>query len=182
MQSATNALGTVTEFNAVVVWQTNAATINNFEYLYQVGTGNNALSLSAAPPGSSVFAGNYYFLTSSTPAAAIDSGTSAVFGAPVISSHIIQTSLPRNNLWINGTSRTLSTLWPNVLNSNGDYSLGRFIPNSANLLDGYIAEVIFVVNQVLTAADRQKLEGYLAHKWGLEANLPVGHPYKVSPP
>ena len=30
--------------------------------------------------------------------------------------------------------------------------------------------------------ERQKLEGYLAHKWGLTANLPEGHPYKVTAP
>lgn len=29
---------------------------------------------------------------------------------------------------------------------------------------------------------RQKAEGYGAYKWGLEANLPAGHPYKSSPP
>ena len=29
---------------------------------------------------------------------------------------------------------------------------------------------------------RQKTEGYLAHKWGLAANLPAGHPYKATPP
>jgi len=29
---------------------------------------------------------------------------------------------------------------------------------------------------------RQKLEGYLAHKWGLTANLPAGHPYKTVGP
>jgi hypothetical protein len=36
-----------------------------------------------------------------------------------------------------------------------------------------------------TTDDRQKLEGYLAHKWGLEGNLPGGgtpHPYKSAPP
>lgn len=27
-------------------------------------------------------------------------------------------------------------------------------------------------------ATRQKMEGYLAHKWGLATKLPVGHPYK----
>jgi len=27
-----------------------------------------------------------------------------------------------------------------------------------------------------------KAEGYLAHKWGLESNLPSGHPYKTSAP
>jgi hypothetical protein len=31
-------------------------------------------------------------------------------------------------------------------------------------------------------SDREKLEGYLAHKWGLESNLPSTHPYKSSAP
>jgi hypothetical protein len=34
----------------------------------------------------------------------------------------------------------------------------------------------------VTTADRQKLEGYLAWKWGMQANLPAGHPYKGGPP
>jgi hypothetical protein len=46
---------------------------------------------------------------------------------------------------------------------------------------GPIGEVI-AVGETLSTADRQKLEGYLAWKWGLEANLPVGHPYKTIPP
>ena len=29
---------------------------------------------------------------------------------------------------------------------------------------------------------REKIEGYLAHKWGLEANLPSDHPYKDNAP
>jgi hypothetical protein len=31
-------------------------------------------------------------------------------------------------------------------------------------------------------SDREKLEGYLAHKWGLESNLPSTHPYRYSAP
>ena len=31
-------------------------------------------------------------------------------------------------------------------------------------------------------SDVEKAEGYLAHKWGLTANLPVTHPYKSSAP
>ena len=31
-------------------------------------------------------------------------------------------------------------------------------------------------------SDEQSLQGYLAWKWGLEASLPVDHPYKTSPP
>ena len=34
----------------------------------------------------------------------------------------------------------------------------------------------------MSEADRHKIEGYLAHKWGLEANLSAGHPYKTAPP
>jgi hypothetical protein len=34
----------------------------------------------------------------------------------------------------------------------------------------------------LTVEDRQKIEGYLAHKWSLEASLPVAHPFKSSIP
>ena len=33
-----------------------------------------------------------------------------------------------------------------------------------------------------STSDREKVEGYLAHKWGLTANLPSGHPYKNSAP
>lgn len=45
----------------------------------------------------------------------------------------------------------------------------------------YISEVIGL-NAKLSDSDRQKLEGYMAWKWKLEANLPAGHPYKLFPP
>lgn len=44
-----------------------------------------------------------------------------------------------------------------------------------------LAELI-VVPAALSTADRQKVEGYLAHKWGLSESLPADHPYKSSPP
>jgi Immunoglobulin domain/PA14 domain len=39
-----------------------------------------------------------------------------------------------------------------------------------------------VINGTVSTADRQKLEGYLAHKWGMTANLPAIHPYKSVAP
>lgn len=48
-------------------------------------------------------------------------------------------------------------------------------------LSGDIAEIIGYDN-TLSAADRQSVEGYLANKYGLTANLPVGHPYISSSP
>ena len=44
-----------------------------------------------------------------------------------------------------------------------------------------IAESIYV-NSAITTAEREKLEGYFAHKWGLTGNLPVSHPYKNAAP
>lgn len=51
-------------------------------------------------------------------------------------------------------------------------------------LSGKIAEIV-VFNYVLTQAEREQVEGYLAHKWfgaGASNNLPAGHPYKDTAP
>jgi hypothetical protein len=44
---------------------------------------------------------------------------------------------------------------------------------------GNISEIL-VFNTGLSNADRQTIEGYLAWKWGLQANLPTSHPYYPS--
>ncbi len=44
-----------------------------------------------------------------------------------------------------------------------------------------IGEVI-IYNKFLSTTERQQVEGYMAWKWGLSANLPSNHPYKNSPP
>jgi len=46
---------------------------------------------------------------------------------------------------------------------------------------GALGEVIFT-DGTETTAKRQRLEGYLAWKWGLVSNLPSEHPYKSAPP
>ena len=50
-----------------------------------------------------------------------------------------------------------------------------------NPFDGDLAEII-VVEDSTGATLRQTIEGYLAHKWGIEGLLPSGHPYETSPP
>lgn len=46
---------------------------------------------------------------------------------------------------------------------------------------GQIGEII-LFSSALSDLDRIKMEGYLAHKWGLLANLPSDHPYKTGAP
>lgn len=48
-------------------------------------------------------------------------------------------------------------------------------------LTGQIAEYLEVGGDV-TLDTIQRIEGYLAHKWGLTAGLPTNHPYKNAPP
>lgn len=45
---------------------------------------------------------------------------------------------------------------------------------------GDLAEVI-LFSEVLTTAQHQQIEGYLAAKWGLQSQLPVTHPYSTLP-
>ena len=50
----------------------------------------------------------------------------------------------------------------------------------------YAASAVYgefvITTGALSTANRQRLEGYLAHKWGLIADLPSGHPFKFTPP
>ncbi len=64
---------------------------------------------------------------------------------------------------------------------------GNFSINGRNPVDGHagmtgdIAEFIFLAENP-DQATREKIEGYLAHKWGLAGNLPNNHPYLSGPP
>ncbi len=60
-------------------------------------------------------------------------------------------------------------------------TIGSINSGNAGWFTGRIGEVV-IVQAAVSDTDRQKLEGYLAHKWGLTANLPAGHPYKANPP
>jgi hypothetical protein len=53
--------------------------------------------------------------------------------------------------------------------------------NNLNTADGAIMEVI-ITKDDSSDDTRQKIEGYLAWKWGLQANLPVAHPYRNRAP
>ena len=72
---------------------------------------------------------------------------------------------------------------PTPSSSTDALNIGRRDNPSGSLgsFQGLFCEIVFCSGTASTA-DRQKLEGYLAWKWGLEANLPADHPYKSTPP
>jgi hypothetical protein len=81
--------------------------------------------------------------------------------------------------WRNGTLEETTNGIASPDNTNIVYSLARqFNVNRASNIR--MSEVIAVSNA--TTTNRQLIEGYLAWKWGLVANLPADHPYKNSAP
>ena len=70
------------------------------------------------------------------------------------------------------TSDTDSSVTPKI---------GTIATGATNFFNGPIAEAVVTTNTI-TATIRQKIEGYLAHKWELTANLPSDHPYKTVGP
>jgi hypothetical protein len=85
-------------------------------------------------------------------------------------------------LLINGSTYTGNTSTATVSTGDAsfDFQFGDYGTGFA-YLQGDIGETIIVQGAVSTL-NRQKLEGYLAHKWGLTANLPNDHPYKLVGP
>jgi len=86
-----------------------------------------------------------------------------------------------NTVFLNGTAAT-------GLASSGSFNAakvslgGRWTsPGFGNYWNGNFGEAI-ICNTSLNASDRQKIEGYLAHKWGLAGSLPADHPYKIQSP
>jgi len=65
--------------------------------------------------------------------------------------------------------------------SAGNTNIGGFGIGNGNYLNGSVSEVL-IYNTVLTLTQRQNVEGYLAWKWGLRAQLPSNHPYRNSSP
>jgi len=83
-------------------------------------------------------------------------------------------------LFKNGTEWDSATI--TIVYQGVNTALGTTSANGTSLYyDGQIAEIVLTAS-ALPLGDRQKVEGYLAHKWGLTANLPAGHPYKSAAP
>ena len=81
---------------------------------------------------------------------------------------------------LNGTTRTTGT-GTAAGESTTTFELNFSGRSGGSPNSGNVAEILHY-NEPLTTPQVQKVEGYLAWKWGLQANLPAGHPYKLAPP
>jgi len=69
-----------------------------------------------------------------------------------------------------------------LANADALYIGRRLHPSgTSGIMTGEIAGIL-ICNTALSDTDRQRLEGYYAHLFGLTANLPADHPYKTAAP
>jgi hypothetical protein len=82
--------------------------------------------------------------------------------------------------YVNGSNLTgiSSTGAPSTVTG---INFGQLPPGSTQPWTGYLHEFL-LVSQLLTSGQRQQMEGYLAWKWNLSAQLPVSHPYRTVSP
>lgn len=86
---------------------------------------------------------------------------------------------------VNAHSETIVPAWSGsfTTDSNDDSPPARIggYPTGGNFLKGEIVMVL-CIDGALSFADRQRTEGWAAWQCGLQASLPIGHPYKSNPP
>ena len=95
----------------------------------------------------------------------------------------VSTRTPTNLFdWRNGTLSAQGVAPSDSMSRN--FVVGNaiaFDSFAAGTFTGKVGEVVVTYSE-LSTSDRQKLEGYLAWKWGTVAGLPTNHPYKLNPP
>lgn len=110
---------------------------------------------------------------------------SAVGQAALISKEITSSG-KMGSVFKNGTQQTFvaggdSNVVSNTTNTD---TLNIFARNNGASIqsDGDLHELIIYNNVTADEVSRQKVEGYLAWKWGLRQQLTAGHPYINRPP
>ena len=69
-----------------------------------------------------------------------------------------------------------------IPSTTSDLVIGGRDQDGINALGGVEIGEILIYDQALLDSDVHKVQGYLAHKWGLVQNMPNSHPYKAESP
>jgi len=122
------------------------------------------LEFRTSPQGDPYFAGYFADLSSGTP----------ITLAPKIGEVVYTGSTA--TLYSTGSQIASGNL--NLATDGNEFRVGS---SRAGAMVGMVGEVIYISSAV-DANTRQRIEGYLAHKWNLLSGLPANHPYKTTAP
>ena len=137
-------------------------------YLQIGGNGNALPTISISRTGQAT----------SSSSLALPSATAGIvsYQATGISAGSVSVSAFRNGT-SSGSTMALGSLGLGVTAS----TIGMSRTGLQDPFAGFMGEIV-IVPASDTQPIRERMEGYLAHKWGLTANLPAGHPYKTVGP
>lgn len=82
---------------------------------------------------------------------------------------------------VNGTDNTIVNSGAVGYLAETGITIGARAVQNIGFYNGRISEIVLIEGQI-SQDNRDKIEGYLAWKWGLQANLPSNHPYKNAAP
>lgn len=105
-------------------------------------------------------------------------GSESAYNTTTVNQYVVEVGIRTSSellVTLNGSNGTSAT--GNLNNTSGTIYIG----GAGFSISGEIGEII-VYNNTISTPQRQTLEGYLAWKWGLTAQLPGNHPYKLFPP
>jgi hypothetical protein len=83
-------------------------------------------------------------------------------------------------IYVNGETATFEG--ETLLNANNSTTRFNIGDSRGNFVRDIAVYEMLGFNTQLTTVEQQKIEGYLAWKWGLQTNLPTNHPYFSSAP
>jgi hypothetical protein len=93
-----------------------------------------------------------------------------------------------NNYRVNGSRNAVTTAtYTNYHILDAPFGLGSAITDKFEIgrsTEGFLGKVceVIIYNNAIDLATREKIEGYLAWKWGMTATLSSDHPWKTTPP
>ena len=116
----------------------------------------------------------------------VDEASAIVTGLTNSTNKILSGTYNNTNVSLSvdgGTAVNTAYAFNPIYNTNDSSTIGAFRSGSsiAGVFGGLVYEII-VVHSAPSQDTIQRIQGYLAHKWGLTANLPAGHPYKSAAP
>lgn len=155
-----------------VVKQTALPTTGSSPFLFNGGAGTSRFLAHAPWTG-----GQFIFDIAGTGAPnRIFAPGAVTAGEELISNFVVESGASPNGkqqIWKNGSvlveddsGETFTRGTNMVIGTRSHLAIGEFL----------------LIHGIVTQSDRQKTEGYLAHKWGQTGSLPSDHPYKNNKP
>lgn len=152
---------------------TGAATAGN-----SFGFVNTGLSIISPFQGSDR-ANEYVFTAASQPALTVLFAQISASVAGGIGAGSVNFATPTNQAYTVGG---ISYSWNPSLPSSSPWVLGHTGASSPAGLQNFYLHEFLCFSEYFGATQRQMVEGYIAWKWGIQNQLPAGHPYKNARP